>query len=498
MEALTHLLAGIGTVLEPANLLAALIGLVLGMLVAVLPGLTLMIGVVLALPFTYKMGVTPALVLLSAMYMSGSYAGAITSILFRIPGEPMDVPLLWDGYEMTKRGEAAQALGWSLIAALVGGAVAVGFMVTVAEPVARFALRFSSPEFFAIVVLGLASVLALSTASVVNGLISLCLGLLIGTVGADATYGAQRFSLDQPFLMDGIDFLLVMVGIYGIGEVISRLHTGSDIPAQGPGRFRTALPRLGEMVRKRATFLRATLTGVIVGVVPGAGATVSAFVAYGLEGQYGKVGRSLGSGTAEGIIAAKSSATASVGGALVPLLALGIPGSGVTAIMLAAFLLHGVQPGPQVFATSPQLIYAIFGAIAVALVGMGILGYLAIKPLCKILDAPEALVSGFILVFCFIGAFAARNSINDLYLVGIFGLVGYAMERYRFPVAPMILGTILGPLAETNFVTAMISFDNDWTIFFTRPISGSVMALVAVSLLFPLWRNRKSRRLGMV
>jgi putative tricarboxylic transport membrane protein len=490
VEILANLAGGFGHLFTPLNLLVLAVGLVLGMLVAVLPGLTLVMGVVLALPFTYKMGVAPALILLTAMYVSGTYGGAITAILFRIPGEPMDVPLIWDGYEMAKKGDAALALGWSLVAALVGGLVSAVVMVLLAKPVAQVALAFSTPEFFAIVFFGLASVVTLSGSSLANALISLCLGLLIATVGVDEVYGAERFTFGQPFLLDGIEFLLVMVGAYGIGEVLTRMSTGFAAEGgearAGAARFRTAFPKLSEMLGMKATFARGTATGIVVGIVPGAGATVSAFVAYGLESQYGKNRAALGSGAAEGIVAAKSAATASVGGALVPLLAMGIPGSGATAIILAAFLLHGIQPGPQVFVNNTDLVYTVFATVFAGVIGMCILGYFAIRPLCKVLDAPEAIVSAFVVVFCFVGAFAARNNLSDLNVIVAFGIVGFLFERYGFPIAPLVLGTILGPLAETNFMTTMVSFNNDWTVFFTRPISGGILALAAAGLAWPL------------
>ncbi len=493
MEVLSHLAAGFGAIFTPVNFLVLAAGLVLGMLVAVLPGLTLVMGVVLALPFTYKMGVAPALILLTAMYVSGTYGGAITAILFRIPGEPMDVPLIWDGYEMTRQGKAALALGWSLVAAFVGGILSAIVMVALAKPVATVALSFSSPEFFAVVFFGLASVVTLSGASLVNAFISLCMGLLIATVGVDEIYGVERFAFGQPFLQDGIEFLLVMVGAYGIGEVLTRLNTGfsggSGEGIDAKARFRTAFPRLSEMLGMKATFARATASGILVGVVPGAGATVSAFVAYGLEHQFGKKGTTLGSGAPEGIVAAKAAATASVGGAFVPLLAMGIPGSGATAIILAAFLLHGIQPGPQVFVASPDLVYTVFASVFASVAGMCILGYFAIKPLCRVLDAPEAIVSAFVVAFCFVGAFAQRNSVSDLYVIAIFGVIGFLFERFRFPLAPLVLGTILGPLAEGNFMTTMVSFDNDWTVFFTRPISGTILAFSLLGLLWPVARG---------
>jgi putative tricarboxylic transport membrane protein len=399
---------------------------------------------------------------------------------------------------MTRKGQAAKALGWSLTASFIGGIASAIMMVAMAEPVAHMALSFSSPEFFAIVFFGLISVVALSGDSVVNSLISLCMGLLIATVGVDSIYGAERFAFGQPFLLDGIEFLLVMVGAYGIGEVLTRMRAGfAAEPGQAgdaQARFRTALPRWAEIVRLKYTLLRGTLTGVVVGIVPGAGATVSAFVAYGLESQYGKNRQQLGTGAPEGIVVAKSAATASVGGALVPLLAMGIPGSGATAIILAAFLLHGIQPGPQVFVSSTDLVYTVFAAVFLSVVGMCVLGYFAIKPLCKVLDAPEAIVSAFVVVFCFVGAFAARNSLSDLYVISAFGLVGYLFERFRFPIAPLVLGTILGPLAETNFMTLMVSFDNDWTILFRRPISGVVMGMALIGLFWPIVRAIRQRR----
>ncbi|MGE5337115.1 MAG: tripartite tricarboxylate transporter permease [Gemmatimonadota bacterium] len=499
MEVLVNLLHGLANVMTPANFAVMVIGLVLGMLVAVLPGLTLVMGVVLALPFTYKMGVDSALILLTAMYASGTYGGAITAILFRIPGEPMDVPLLWDGYAMTRRGEAAKALGYSLIAALVGGLISAVVMVALSKPVASVALSFSSPEFFAITAFGLVSVVALGGGSLVNALISLCLGLLIATVGVDSMYGAERFAFGIPFLQDGIEFLLVMVGAYGIGEVLSRLQLGFAAEAaakEGSAvtRFKTSFPTLAELLAVKGSFIRGTATGIAVGVVPGAGATVSAFVAYGLESQYGKDAKQLGSGAPAGIVAAKSAATASVGGALVPLLTMGIPGSGATAIILAAFLLHGIQPGPQVFASSTALIYTVFASVFVGVIGMCILGYFAIKPLCKVLDAPEAIVSAFVVVFCFIGAFAARSNLSDLYVIAIFGLIGFLFERFKFPIAPLVLGTILGPLTENNFMTTMVSFNNDWTVFFTRPISGTILAVAILGLFYPVIREALRRR----
>ena len=496
-DVLIHLGQGFLTVFQPVNIFVLMIGLVLGLLVAVLPGLTLVMGVVLALPFTYKMGITPAVILLTAMYITGTYGGAFTAILFRIPGEPIDVPLLWDGYEMAKKGEPAKALGWTLFAALAGGLVAAVVMVAASEPVAKIALSFSAPEYFALVFFGLASVVCLGGGSQVNAFTSLFIGLLIASVGVDGTYGIERFSFGIDTLRDGIEYLGVMVGAYGLGEVLSRLERGFTSPTlEKVGKIETKLPSTAELMSVKGSFARSSILGILIGIVPGAGATIASFLSYGVEAQYGRRRKEMGTGIAEGIVAPQAAATASVGGAMIPLLTMGIPGSGATAIILGAFMLQGVQPGPQVFVSQPDLIYAIFASVFVALIGMCLLGYFAIKALVKVLDFREAAVSAFVVMFCFIGALAARNNVNDLWTIVAFGAVGYLFEKFRFPIAPMVLGTILGPLAENYFLTAMISAEGDWTTFFTRPVSLVLMLLSAVTLVFPTYRNWRESRAG--
>jgi putative tricarboxylic transport membrane protein len=487
MDMISHLADGFLTCLQPFNLLMLLTGIVFGLLVGVLPGLTLVMGVALTLPFTYHMDVTPAIILLVAMYVSGTYGGAFTSILFRIPGEPIDVPLLWDGYPMARAGQPSKALGWTLLAAFCGGTLSAIIMVLLTAPMATFALSFSSPEYFALVAFGLTSVVSLARGSLPNALISLCLGLVIATVGTDATYGASRFAFGLPILADGIEFIVVMVGAYGIGEVLARLERGfagaSVMPAV---KATTEFPSLGEVRALSGVFLRSTILGNIIGIVPGAGATIASFVGYGLEGQVGKRKEQLGSGIPEGIVAPQTAATASVGGAMVPLLAIGIPGSGATAIILGAFMLHGIQPGPQVLLTAPDMVYAIFASLFLGIIVMSVLGYFAVRPLVRVLDLPEAAVSAFVMLFCFIGALSIRSNITDLWLMIAFGVVGYLFDRLRFPIAPMVLGVILGPFAEESFMNAMIASQNDWTVFLTRPISASLLLLTALVLLVPL------------
>lgn len=495
VDTLMQLGAGFLACLTPVHMLMLMVGIFVGLLVGILPGLTLVMGVVLFLPFTYKMDVTAAIILLTAMYVSGTYGGAFTSILFRIPGEPIHVPLLWDGYAMARKGQPAKALGWTLVAALIGGLISAVIMVVLTKPVAQFALQFSSPEYFAILLFGLASVISLGKGSLTNALISLAFGLLVASVGTDAIYGAYRFTFGLPILADGIEFLVVMVGAYGVAEVLSRLERGfASTPVKSMAGASTELPSLKEIGAVKGMLLRSTLIGHVIGIIPGAGATIASFVAYGIESRFGRQQGNMGNGTVEGIVAPQSAATASVGGALIPLLALGVPGSGATAVILGAFMLHGVQPGPQVLLTSPGMVYTIFASLFIGIVAMCLVGYFAIRPLVKIMDFPEAVVSAFVMIFCFIGALSIRGNITDLWLMIGFGMIGYVFERLQFPIAPMVLGVILGPLAEEAFMNSMISFQNDWTVFFTRPISGTIMALVILTLILPIISSLMPRR----
>jgi putative tricarboxylic transport membrane protein len=449
-------------------------------------------GVILVLPLTYKMDVTASIVLLTAMYVSGTYGGAFTAILFRIPGEPIDVPMLWDGYTMARNGKPGKALGWTLLAALIGGLSSAVIMVALTKPIAQFALKFDAPDKFAIVLFGLASVVALGSGALPKALISLSIGLLIACVGTDETYGAVRFTFGLPILSDGIEFLVVMVGAYGVGEVLTRFEQGFPPPAiKAHVSGRTELPTFSEVRALQGVIFRSSLLGNLIGIVPGAGATIASFVSYGVEKQYGKRRLEMGSGVAEGIVAPQAAATASVGGALIPLLAIGIPGSGATAVILAAFMLHGVQPGPQVLITSALMINTIFASVFLGILIMCLIGYFAVRPLVKILEFPEVVVAAFVVIICSIGALAIRNNAIDLWLMLGFGLVGYLLEKWRFPIAPLVLGVILGPLAEESFINSMISFQNDWTIFFRRPIAGAVMAGTILTLLLPLLGRRK-------
>lgn len=487
------LLQGIVHVFQPYNLLMLVVGLLIGMAVSIMPGLGLVMGVVLALPFTYKMGIEPSVILLTAIYFAGTYGGCFTAILYRIPGEPMDVPLLWDGYAMCRRGDAAKALGWALVAALFGGLVSSSVMVLLAVPLSDVALHFDSQDYFAAVFFGLTTVVALAGKSLADSLISLCVGLLISTMGVDSMYGTERFTFGAPLLKDGIHLVAVLVGMYGLGEVFSRL--GQDLTIHGPKgpaeKITTRFPSLKEILEIRVTFIRSTILGTILGIIPGAGATIASFISYGVEKQYGRRGAQMGSGLPEGVVAPQIGSTTSVAGHMIPLLTLGIPGSAATAVILAAFLLHGVQPGPLLFAdaSSKQMVYTIFASMFVSVIGMCLIGFLWIRIVVKVLEIPQAVLSIIVVLFCLVGSFANRNSMSDVWMIVIFGVLGYLFEKFKLPISPLVLGAVLGPVGENAFMRSMIATENDWTAFFRQPISGTLMVMAIIAAIYPLLRD---------
>lgn len=500
MDTLHLLSQGVAQIVSQGYLPMLVIGLLVGMAVSVMPGLGIVMGIVLALPFTYSMKIEPSIIMLTAIYMSGTYAGCFTAILYRIPGEPNDIPILWDGYQMSRKGQTSEALGWALISAFIGGIVSTAFMVGLAIPLGKLALQFSTGDYFAAVFLGLTSVVSLAGKSVTNAFIGLFIGLIISTVGVDSIYGSERFTFDSPMLVNGIPYIAVLVGMYGFGEVLGRMgRRPVDFSKKdgSPVETSTRFPRWKDIWEIKGTFGRSLVLGTLLGIVPGAGATVTSFIAYGLEKQYGRRRVLLGSGLPEGIVAPQIGSTASVAGHMVPLLTLGIPGSGATAIILAAFLLHGVQPGPLLLATAESkiVVYTIFASMFMAVIGMCLLSFPWIRAVVKILSIPPAVLAAIVIMFSLLGTYANRNNASDMTIIVVFGALGYAFERFKFPISPLVLGVVLGPLAESSFMQTMISHDNDWRAFFDGPIRGTFMCLSLVALVFPLardlWRRRR-------
>jgi putative tricarboxylic transport membrane protein len=493
-EILVNLGAGLVAACAPLNLGMIVLGLVIGILAGALPGITMVNSIVLVLPFTYLMGIVPALLLMIGVYCGGVFGGSITGILFNIPGDPMNVPTTWEGYRMNRAGQTRYALGLAIMSSAVGGLVSALFLAFFAPPFARFALGFSSVEFFSVVVFGLASVSVLGQSSMLAALISLFAGMFLGTIGTEQQYGVERFAFGVPFLKTGIDFVTVLIGLFAIGEVLEQMVLRD--PPQ-PEQSVSAVPRLPllDLWPLRGPLARGTAVGIVVGGLAGAGATVSSFVSYGLEKQFSRRPELFGTGHAPGLVASESSVNGSTGGAMIHLLTLGIPGSAATAVMLGAFLIHGIQPGPLLFTTQTAAVYTIIAGMVVANVIMIGLGFVAALSFATLMKVPAPILNTFIVVFCFLGAYALRNDMADVWLTMLFGVLGFFMRRWGLPVPPLVMGVILGPMAEAYFLTSMVSSGNDPSVFVTRPISATLLALSVLLIVWPLLRTLRRKRM---
>ncbi len=485
-------LLGIGliNIFDPLNFSMIITGLIIGVLAGALPGITMLNAIVLVLPFTYLMGIVPSLLLMTSVYCGGVFGGSITGILFNIPGDPMNVPTTWEGYKLNKKGFVSKALGMAIMCSAVGGFLSALIMTFVSPPFAKVALSFSSCEYFAVVFLGLVSVVVIGTRSIGSALISLFIGMFLATIGIDDIYGAVRFTFGSRIMETGINFTTVLIGLFAIGEVLEQL----SLKAKGEGetirtRPKTSLPRFGELWGLRHTILRGLGIGTIIGAIPGTGATVASFVSYGVEKQVSKTPEKFGTGVWEGLAASETAINGSTGGAMIPLLTLGIPGSGATAVMMGAFLLHGIQPGPLLFNKAPEAVYTIFVGMLVCNLIMILAGLITAKFFAELMRVPEHILCAFIVSFCLLGAFALRNDLADVWFMALFGILGYFMRRYNLPIPPLILGLILGPLAESYFLTTLIGVGNDFTIFFRRPVSASLMIISIGLLLLPAIRR---------
>lgn len=465
------------------SFMTILTGLLVGVVAGALPGISFVNAMAMALPFTYVMEPTQAMLFLGGIYVGGVFGGSISAIMINVPGTPASLPATWDGYPMTKRGEVKRALAIAVTASAVGGLVSALMLAFLSAPFATFALKFSQPEFFAATLLGLVSVIAIAKDQPLITMVSLVVGIAIGTVGVDPLYGQARFSFGVPEMESGIRFVVVMIGLFAIGEVVDLLAANRDLRPKNEGG-KVVGAKLRDLFNVYGAILRGTGIGCMIGMIPGAGATPGAVIAYGIEKQVSKRGNEFGTGIDEGLAAPEAAKNATTGAAMIPLLTLGIPGSAATAIMLAAMLLHGVNPGPLLFIMDPTMVYTIFAAMILANVMMIGAGIGVAKVFATLMRTPPAILAAFIIVLSVVGAFGVRNNIFDVYVCLAFGVIGWGMKRVGFPSAPLVLGVILGPLAERYLLTSMANSSQDWTVFFTRPISATILCL---SLLFVVW-----------
>jgi putative tricarboxylic transport membrane protein len=424
------------------------------------------------------MNAIPAMIMMCAIYYGAMYGGSTTSILLNVPGESASVVTAIDGYQMARQGRGGAALGISAIGSFVAGIIGTIGLMLICVPLAAFALRFGPAEFFSLIVMGVLTIVYVGGKSISKSLMSGIIGMGLGTIGTDVIQGAPRFVYDIPELMDGVSFVTVVMGIFGIGEVLVSAEERLKITPVNV-KFKELWPTVSEVWQCKWAILRGTAIGFLMGALPGAGATISSFVAYAVEKGVADDPSRFGCGAIEGVASPESSNNACTSGAMVHLLALGIPGSGATAVMLGALMMFGLKPGPMMFTTNPDLVWALIASMFIGNVILIVMNLPMIPMFALGLRIPYRYLYPGILLICIIGAYSLSSSLYDVGVMLIFGVVGYFMKKYDIPGAPMVIALILGPLLEYNLYRALALSRGDVTVFFTRPISATLLGIAA-------------------
>jgi putative tricarboxylic transport membrane protein len=498
---LHDIIQGFQNALLPINLLFVCIGGFLGTVVGMLPGLGPATAVAVLIPITFGMNPISALILMAAIYYGAMYGGSRSSILLNTPGDGSAIASTFDGYPMAKKGQAGQALAISAIASLIGGLIAVIGFVVLAGPLSKFALKFGPAEYFLLFLFTLSAIVTLSKGAMVKGFISMAIGLLLSTVGIDQQTGIYRFTFDIPQLSEGIDFLVVIIGIYAVGEVLYNLITIDKQAGEKKKKVGRIWITKEQWKRSFWPMIRNGPIGFIIGVLPGAGGSIASMLSYSTEKQISKHPEEFGEGAIEGLAAPESSNNAASVGAMIPLLTMGIPGSGTTAVMLGALIMIGLKPGPLLFKDSPDMAWSLIDSMFIGNIFLVILNILLVGVLVKILDTPPKVLYPLILVLAFVGTYTMNYSIVDFYLLVIFGIIGLGMKLLKFPIAPLILALIVGSDMEQNFRKSLASSDGNFSIFFHSPICVVLIILTVLSLVYPFviqWfqKRKKARAYG--
>jgi len=484
-------MGGFATALSPNNVLMCFVGVFLGQLVGVLPGIGPSAAIALLLPLTFGADPTASLIMFAGIYYGAQYGGTITSVLLSVPGESSTVMTSIDGYQMAIKGRAGAALGIAAIGSFIAGTISVIGLTFLAPPLATAALAFGPPEYFSLVVLGLMALAAVSGGSVLKGLAAGVAGLMIATVGIDPQSGISRFDFGAVWLLDGIEFIVLTVALFGIGEVLSSCTTASARPV---AEVKNVMPTREDWRRSRAPILRGSFVGFLVGVLPGTGATMASFIAYIMEKKVSKHPEEFGKGAIEGVAGPESSNNAAAAGAMVPMLALGVPGSGTTAIILGALIMFGLRPGPELFTQNSTLVWAVIASMYIGNLLLLIMNLPLAGLFAQLLKVPYKWLYPPILALCIVGVFSQANSLEDCWLVVGFGALGWAMKRYDWPAAPMVLGLVLGPMFESSLRQSMTISHGTLDIFVTRPISAALMFAALLFVAVPGIAHMLSRR----
>ena len=486
MVELSALFQGFGVVLTPFNMLLMMIGIVLGVIIGVLPGLGGANGVAILLPLTFTMPPTSAIIMLSCIYWGALFGGAITSVLFNIPGEPWSVATTFDGYPMAQQGRAGEALTAAFTSSFVGAFVAVVMITFLAPMVAKFALRFGPPEFFAVYLLTFCSFIGMGKGSAWKTLASMMLGFALAAVGMDTVTGQLRLIFGFTELMRGFDFLIAVIGLFGIGEILLSMEEGLSFTGKTAQiNPKVVLETWAKLPRYWITSLRSCLIGCWMGITPG-GATPASFMSYGVAKRMSRDGAKFGTGQVEGVVAPETAAHAAGTSALLPMLALGIPGSPTAAVLLGGLLIWGLQPGPLLFVEQKTFVWGLIASMYLGNIA-GLIVVLTCVPLfAAILRIPFSIIAPVIVVICAIGAYTVHNAMLDIWLMMLFGVVGYVFKKLDYPLAPLVLALVLGDRAEDSFRQSMLISQGDLTVFFSNLLVGSITALALLMLVWPL------------
>jgi putative tricarboxylic transport membrane protein len=486
MEALSSLLGGFAVILTPANIGLMFVGIILGVLIGVLPGLGGANGVAILLPLTFTMSPTSAIVMLSCIYWGALFGGAITSILFNIPGEPWSVATTFDGYPMAQKGKAGQALTAAFTSSFVGAFVAVLMITFLAPLVAQFALKFGSPEFFSVYLLTFCSFVGMGKGSPFKILVSMAIGFALASVGMDTVTGQLRLTFGFHDLMRGFDFLIAVIGLFGIGEILLSMEEGLEFSGKAAKINPKVVWETWKMLPKFwVTSLRSSLVGIWMGITPG-GATPASFMSYGLAKKMSRTGSKFGTGEIEGVVAPETAAHAAGTSALLPMLALGIPGSPTAAVLLGGLLIWGLQPGPLLFVEQKDFVWGLIASMYLGNV-VGLIVVLSTVPLfASILRIPFSIIAPIIIVICAIGAYTVSTAMLDVWFMLGFGVVGYVFKKLDYPLAPLVLALVLGDKAENAFRQSMLVSQGDVMIMWSNWLVGSITTLALVLLCWPL------------
>ena len=477
--------------LNPTNFFFVFVGITSGIIVGALPGLTATMGCALLIPFTFGLPPIQGLLMLIGIFCGGIYGGSISGILIRTPGTPSAAATLLDGYPLAQKGMAGKAIGISTIASFMGGTIGAIVMTFLSPQIAKIGLRFGPPEFFALAIFGLGMIITISGRSLLKGIISALFGLLITVIGFDPLSGVPRFTFGSQNLLGGVTFIPALIGLFGYAQVFRNIEKITILPPVN-SKVENILPKLREIFSVLKTILKSALMGTFIGSIPGTGCDVAAFVAYGEAKRSSKHPEKFGTGILEGVAAPEAANNAATGGAMIPMLTLGVPGDAVTAVLLGALTIHGLQPGPMLFRDHLDIIYPIFAGMIMAQFILLIVGLSGARVFARLINIDRRILTPVIFFLCVVGSYAMRFSFFDVGLSLVIGVIAYFMEYYGYTVSPILLALILGPMAEQNLRRTLIISHGDPFVFFKRPISAAFIILTVFVIISSYYRIKKA------